>query len=195
MHSSEEIERKFNTEEEEDGIPQDYIVYPIEDQNKEANLSKEQLLYYTVERLPTETKEILQLLLLEEPRSVGWGHSELRPTNIPFGPAFELTNNTLVCLPQRRMPAKHNDTVEKKIDAVLAALIIKRITSREFPILIAKKKEGSARFCVDYWALNNKMKVDKLPLPNIEEATVDIVSLKIFSDLDTSSGYWHVRLA
>lgn len=94
------------------------------------------------------------------------------------------------------MPTKHNGIARKEVDAILAARIIKPASSLwVFPVVIAKKKDGSPRFCVDYRALNERMKAYKFPLPKIEKVIDDMAGSKIFSKLDMLAGYWQIKLA
>jgi hypothetical protein len=64
------------------------------------------------------------------------------------------------------------------------------------PTVLAKKKDGSWRYCVDYRYLNAGTKKDAYPLPKIEEAleTLSNEKAKIFSTLDLASGYWHIPI-
>jgi hypothetical protein len=61
---------------------------------------------------------------------------------------------------------------------------------------MAKKKDGTWRFCVDYRMLNSLMRKDAFPLPRIDE-TLDALGTaqaKIFTTVDLASGYWHIPL-
>jgi hypothetical protein len=52
------------------------------------------------------------------------------------------------------------------------------------PIIFAKKKDGTIRFCMDYRNLNNVTVRNRYPLPLIPELTDRLTGAKIFSKLD-----------
>ena len=75
-----------------------------------------------------------------------------------------------------------------------AGIITASSSAWSFPVVIASKKEGKPRFCVDYRALNRVMKADRWPLPKIEELFDDLSGSRFFTTLDLFSGYWQVRM-
>lgn len=92
------------------------------------------------------------------------------------------------------MPAKHNEIIRREVDAMLTAQIIKIESSPwGFPVVIAKKKHGGPRFCVDYRALIKRMKANKYSLTKIKEVIDNMVGSKFFSMLDIFAGYWQIK--
>jgi len=62
----------------------------------------------------------------------------------------------------------------------------------ESPVVIVPKKNGKARFCVDYRGLNNNTKKDAFPLPRMEDCLDSLGDAKVFTSLDCTAGYWKV---
>ena len=62
------------------------------------------------------------------------------------------------------------------------------------PIVLAKKKDGSFRFCVDYHRVNDVTKKDVHPIPRIDDALDTLAGAKWFSTIDLPSGYWQVEM-
>ena len=56
-------------------------------------------------------------------------------------------------------------------------------------ILFDKKPDGSLRFCVDYWGLNNLTIKNQYPLPLIDELLNQLGWAKQFTQLDLTNAY------
>jgi len=61
--------------------------------------------------------------------------------------------------------------------------------------MLVWKKDGSWRFCVDYYKLNSVTIQDAYPLPHIDESLDALAGRKYFSTLDLLSRYWQVLLS
>src|SRR2546422_2096795 len=62
------------------------------------------------------------------------------------------------------------------------------------PILLAKKKDGTDRFCVDFRKVNFLSKPDRYPLPRIDDIFDALSGARFFSSCDMMSGYWQIPL-
>ena len=62
------------------------------------------------------------------------------------------------------------------------------------PIVLAKKKDGGVRFCIDFRRVNKVTRKDAYPLPRIDDTLETLSQSQLFSTLDLASGYWQVDL-
>ena len=120
---------------------------------------------------------------------VAWSFHDLRKADVPVKHSFELEDDTPVYHQPRRLSPKHNEVVRSEIDRMLEAGIITPASSAwSFLVVIATKKDGKPRFCVDYRILNRKIKPDRWPLPRIEEIFDELGGNSLFTTLDLFSG-------
>jgi hypothetical protein len=100
--------------------------------------------------------------------------------------------------PFRLLPYRHSATKKKTIQEkikVLASGIIEASSSPySSPIVMASKKVGKYRFCVDFRCLNSITEDSAQPLPVIHEVLKDLGEATVFSTLDLRSGYWQIAL-
>eukprot|EP01127_Copromyxa_protea_P008136 TRINITY_DN185_c0_g2_i1.p1 TRINITY_DN185_c0_g2~~TRINITY_DN185_c0_g2_i1.p1 ORF type:complete len:740 (+),score=88.61 TRINITY_DN185_c0_g2_i1:2281-4500(+) len=64
------------------------------------------------------------------------------------------------------------------------------------PVVLAKKSDGSWRFCVDYRGLNRVTKKDAYPLPPME-AILNALGVKnavLWTTMDAASGFWQIHI-
>ena len=61
-------------------------------------------------------------------------------------------------------------------------------------IVVAKKKNGGLRICLDPPALNKALKREHYTLPVLDDVLHELSQSTVFTKVDLSSGYWHVTL-
>ena len=95
----------------------------------------------------------------------------------------------------RRQPFAHIETIDKQVSEMLKSGIIEPSASPWVSnVVIVKKKDGTARFCVDYRRLNDVTRKDAYPLPRIETCLDALGGARYFSTFDLRSGYHQVRM-
>ena len=96
--------------------------------------------------------------------------------------------------PRRTSPWKH-DEIERQVTNLLQQGKVKESSSPwSFPVVLATKKDGSQRLCVDYRQLNAVTIKDAFPLPRVDDSLAALSGSRWFSTLDLASGYWQVAM-
>ena len=62
-------------------------------------------------------------------------------------------------------------------------------------VVLVRKKDGTLRFCIDFWRLNAKTKKDSHPLPRGPETMESLVGARYFSTMDLKLGFWQVKMS
>lgn len=131
--------------------------------------------------------------LLQEFEDVFNKHSTLPPKRpydhtIPLFPDAVPVNTK----PYRYSPM-NKDEIERQVIELLATGLISHSTSPfASPVLLVQKKDGTWRFCVDYWRLNSLTIKNRFPLPIIKEILDELAGTKFFTKLDTTAGYHQI---
>lgn len=95
-----------------------------------------------------------------------------------------------------RYPLHLQTEIEKQIKTLLKQNIIRPSNSAwASPIVLARKSDGSYRFCVDYRRLNSITKKQTYYLPRIQDLLDSAMGKQIFSVFDMSSGFHQIKLA
>ena len=117
------------------------------------------------------------------------GHTETVKMQVDVG------YNEPIKMRPYRTPIKSREVIDKAIDEMLDADVIRRSRSPwSFPVVIVDKKDGSKRFCVDFRRLNKVIKKNSYPLPLIDDILALLGKAKYFTSLDLKSGYWQVAM-
>ena len=114
-------------------------------------------------------------------------HIQLRPDAIPPRARVYRTS------PEDRK------IIDEQIDQMLTYGVIEPTEGCEYtsPIVLAAKKDGTKRFCLDFRQINKVIRPDTYPLPLIADLmdAVGSSGAKCFSLLDMRSAFWQVALS
>ena len=106
------------------------------------------------------------------------------------------TDSKPVRQPQYRIPQAYREAVLKELQEMEENGVIEPSCSEwASPIVVAKKKDGSIRLCIDYRKLNAATPMDAYPMPRVDELLDKIGGAKFISTLDLARGYWQVPVA
>lgn len=109
---------------------------------------------------------------------------------------IELTDERPFKQRYRRIPPHMYNEVREHLKQLLACGIIRPSHSPfSSPVVLARKKDGSLRMCVDYRGLNQRTIKDSYALPRIDDILDSLAGAKYFSVLDMKSGYYQVEIA
>jgi transposase InsO family protein len=142
------------------------ILSPDEDQRLRQFLSEELPLFDTVRGLTPLAQHEIRLLHPEPVKQ------RYRPRN-PFMQGI----------------------IDEEVDKMLAEGVIEPSGSPwSSPIVLAKKKDGKYRFCIDFRKVNEVTRKDAYPLPFINVILDKLRRARYISTIDLKSGYWQVPL-
>eukprot|EP00731_Ephydatia_muelleri_P007839 Em0004g177a len=117
------------------------------------------------------------------------GETDLVEMNIDTGEAAPTRQAV------RRLPFAVRQEVAQQLKEMQDSNVIQPSNSPwASPIVLARKKDGTLRMCVDYRKLNSVTKPDKFPLPRIDDLLDQLGKSKYFSTLDLAAGFWQIRM-
>ena len=143
---------------------------------------------FSIAKIDTSTdplKAYADVFAEEQGSLEGIAHLETDPTVIP------------VISPSAKIPLAMKDRVKSELDRLTEADVITKIeepTSWCSRMLVATKKSGKLRICIDPRPLNKALKRERYPIPTMDDILPQLAKSKFFSKLDLSNAYWHVKL-
>lgn len=145
--------------------------------------------------LTSDVKDQLSNLLNEHRACFAFSLDELGKTECTEM-RIELKDHVPVTYRPYRLSLSEREKVNNIINGLLANGIIQESTSEyASPIILVAKKNGDARLCVDYRALNRKTVKDKFPMPLIDDQIDSLSGQVYFTTLDLTSGYHQIPVA
>ena len=86
--------------------------------------------------------------------------------------------------------------IDEEVEEMLRLGVIERSNSPwSSPVCLAKKKDGSFRFCIDFRKVNEHTKRDAYPIPYISSILDRLRDTRFISSIDIKSAFWQVPLS
>jgi hypothetical protein len=131
----------------------------------------------------------------EEVVSLITNYKPEEPEETPIKMKIVTTDDIPIYRSPRRYPPKEQKIIQEQVCEWLDKKIIRESCSDySSQVVLAKKKDGSYRLCIDYRNINKKIHKDRYPLPNIEDQIDKLQGAKFFSTLDLENGFFHVAV-
>ena len=92
-----------------------------------------------------------------------------------------------------RLSPNERDIIRTEVSKMLKMGVVRPSQSPwgSLPVL-ARKPDGSVRFCIDYRAVNKVTKPDAMPIPRIDDTLAALQGARYFTTMDAMSGFWQV---
>jgi len=98
--------------------------------------------------------------------------------------------------PLRRYPPLHLQAIDRQLEDMLQQRVIEPASSPwASNIVLAKKKDGTLRCCIDFRQINEITRKDAYPLPRTDQCFDALAGSAWFSTFDLRSGFHQVCLA
>lgn len=102
-----------------------------------------------------------------------------------------------VQLPPRKIPLALKPMVKEELCRLETLGFIKPVnTSTDWvsALVVAPKRNGDIRLCIDPKPLNEALMQNHYPTPTIEDILPELHQARIFSIVDPKDGFWHIEL-
>ena len=104
---------------------------------------------------------------------------------------------TPVVHPPRKIPFTQRENVKEELDRMEALGVIRKAdepTEWVSSLVVVQKPNGKVRVCLDPRDLNKAIQRKHYPMKTVEEVAAELSDAKVFSVLDATSGFWHIKL-
>ena len=147
-----------------------------------------------------EPSRAMVMGIMDKFRNAFYKEGELLTTTGMVRHSIELDNDRPVYIKPRRYPHAMRDIIRTHIDEMLSQGIIRKSMSPYCsPLWVVPKatKDGENqkyRVVVDYRELNRRTKLEKYPLPRLEDMLDRMAGSSIFSTFDLKAGYHQIQM-
>ena len=104
---------------------------------------------------------------------------------------------TPVVHPPRKIPFTQRENVKEELDRMEALGVIRKAdepTEWVSSLVVVQKPNGKVHVCLDPRDLNKAIQGEHYPMKTVEEVAAELSDAKVFSVLDATSGFWHIKL-
>ena len=144
--------------------------------------------------ITTDIKDSLRRLLKKYSSVLSLGEWDLGWTDI-VRHSIDTENNQPFRQPMRRYPPAHLTAIDDHLKEMLQQGVIEpAISPWASNVVLAKKKDGTYRPCIDFRQLNTITKKDAYPLPRTDECLEALAGSTLFSTFDLRSGFHQVAM-
>lgn len=106
------------------------------------------------------------------------------------------TTRPPICLPYHQPNSLLHQKEENQVQQILTQSIIRTSSSPWSTVfVVAKKKDDSCHFCIDFRALNNVSTKNAYPLPCAKDMLESLHGAQWFCSLDLNAGYWQITIS
>ena len=106
-------------------------------------------------------------------------------------------NHKPVVLPARKIPVSVRDQFQvelERLETLGVITLVEEPTECVSQIVVAMKKSGALRVCIDPKPLNEALKRERYQIPVIDDLLPDLSEARVFSKVDLASAFWHLEL-
>jgi hypothetical protein len=183
-------------------ITQLYILSPASSEKEEStelvDIIPGKPLYINSSLEPEQKTQVIEMFQRQFD-AFAWDYTDMKGIHPDTCTHNIYTNDQIrpVRQPQRRMNPALKDIVKEELQKLLQANLIYPISDSQWvcPLVIAPKKNGQWRICVDFIELNKATHRDYFPLPFIDQVLDTLSEKKYFSFLNGFSGYNQIQIA
>ena len=200
--------RLMNTTDKPIGLQKDAVISELEslqvdvDQQAAPQYSSESTMDNIIEGMiekvdasvPDDAKERLRSILHQYSPILSKDELDLGWTDL-ITHRIDVGDNKPFRQQMRRYPPAHHEAIDKHLQDMLSQGVIEPATSPYASnIVLAKKKDGTLRCCIDFRQLNELTQKDAYPLPRVDSALDAMSGSKWFSTFDLRSGFHQVSV-